>query len=172
MLAVLSGERSRRQDLVCERDEEDSERGRGELEGVAPSGPGDAERRQAARNLSDDGDAVGFEVDRPRDRDRGGDDEESRRHAWPLEPERQEESKRGRANGEGRTADVAELARHLHELPRHAACLHVQAEDCIDLRDHEHDGDAVDVAEKHRAREVVRDPVQPERPGDEKARPD
>ena len=172
MLAALPGERPRREDLVCERDEEDSDRRGCELEGIRPPGPRNSKRRQAARELSDHGDALGFEIHRPRESNGGDDDEEGRRNTRPGETERQQDGKRCRAHREGRAADVAELTRHLHELPRHAACLHVEAEDRVDLRDDEHDRNAVDVPEENGARQVVRDPVQAEEPRDEEAGPD
>ena len=75
-LATLPGERARRQDLVGERDEEQPERRRHELDDVAERRCRHPRSRQPARDRADRRDAVGCEVEGPRDPDRPDDDDE------------------------------------------------------------------------------------------------
>ena len=76
VLAAPAGERPRGQDLVGERDEEDGERRRHELEHVGERRRGQARAGQARRERADRRDPVAGEVECPRGGDRADDDEQ------------------------------------------------------------------------------------------------
>jgi hypothetical protein len=82
VLVALSGEGARGQDLVGERDEEDAGRRRHEVDDVLQRRSWNVEARQPCGNRADDRHAVGLQVERPREPDRGDDDHERRRQPW------------------------------------------------------------------------------------------
>jgi hypothetical protein len=68
--------------------------------------------------------------------------------------------------------DITELADDLHELRQRVGGVDVDPEQLRDLADHQHHGDAVDVADQHGSGKVVGDPAEAREPGDEEARGD
>jgi hypothetical protein len=118
------------------------------------------------------GDAVGLQVERPRETDRRDDDQERRRQPRHDEAEPEQDRERDRADDERGAADAPELLRYLRELRQRLTRVDRQTEQLRQLTNDEDDGDAVDVADEHRAREVVGDPAEAEHPGERKAQPD
>ena len=61
---------------------------------------------------------------------------------------------------------------HLREPSQRIARVDVEPEQLAELGDHEHDRDAVQVADQHRPGEVVGHPAEAQRPGEQEAGPD
>jgi hypothetical protein len=143
VLVALSGEGARGQDLVGERDEEDAGRRRNERDDVLQRRGWNVDARQPCRNRADDRHAVRLQIERPREPDRGDDDDERRRQPWHDVAEGEENPQRDRGHRERHAADAAQLAHHFPELRQRVR----QPEELSELADDQDDRDPVDVAE-------------------------
>ena len=166
----LPGERPRGEDLVGEADEEDPDRRRQEQQGVTAARDREVEGREPAWDTPDHRDAALLEVEPPGDPDRGDDDEQ----------------RRGEATGDVRGARIriaSASAPTSSVRPLVSPSSRTTSASCgsgsrasmsrpsslPELRDDEHDGDAVQVADQDRPREVVGEPAEAQRTRGEEA---
>jgi hypothetical protein len=166
MLVVFAGERAGGEDRVGEADDEDAEGGWRDRERVGQRRRRRCQLGQPRRDVTDYRDPVGHEVEPPRGDDRPDDDQQRPRHSRRQEAKRQQDPERNRPDHQGGALDVAELADDLHELWERVRGVDVESEQLRELADHEHDGDAVDVADQDRSGQVVGDSAEPREPGD------
>ena len=172
VLVVPAREAPCGENAVGKADEEDPDRGRHEVEDVGGRRPRERQGRQSRRDRAGDRDAVCVQVDRPGEHDRGDDDDQRRRQKRHEDPCRQQHGQRDDAHEHRRAVVVAELLHDVDDLPDRPAGVDGHAEQLAELRAHEHDRDAVEVADDHRPREVVREPAEASRPGEQEARRD
>ena len=117
----------------------------------------------------DDRDAVAGQVERPGGADRADDDDQRAGDARDEEAKREQHRQRHGADRHRRAADLAELARRSRPAGERVAGADREAEQLAELADHEHDRDAVDVADQHRPREVVGEPAEPQQAREQEA---
>ena len=171
VLPPLPRERPRGEDLVRERHEEETGGCGEELDDVAERRSGEGRAREAAFDRPDERDPVVAEVERPRDADRRGDDDQ---RAGRMGRNRRRQI--SAASATALSAMVAPLTSPsscaISRAGRAARSRRRQPEQLGELRDHERDRDPVQVPDEHGPREVVGDPADPEQASQEKARAD
>ncbi len=169
MLAPLACERARGQYLVGEGDEEDAECRRRQVHDVVKRGSRQRGVRQASRDRADDRDTVAREVEPPGDPDGDHDHEERAGQGREEAAQREQRGERGDADRNRGAAHVPELPRHIREPLQRIARVDVETEQVAELGDHEHDRDAVQVADQHRPGEIVGHPAEAQHPGEQEA---
>ena len=170
VLVVAPRERARGQDLVGERHEEQARRRRARsATHVRQRRRRERRAREAGRQRADDRDAVRRRGRAPSEATIARDDDDQRRGqaARRTVAGRAAPRARRRRRRPSSPLDVAELAEHLGQLRQRLGRVDRDAEQLAELADHEHDRDAMDVADEHRAREVVGDPADPQQPRDD-----
>ena len=98
VLAPLPGERAGGEDLVGQRQDEDPDRGRHELDELEDRRRRERRRRQARRDVSDDRDAVRLQVEGIGEGDRSDDHDQLGREAAREAAQHEQDRKRGDAD--------------------------------------------------------------------------